>query len=94
MFFLVFSVIFILGLCRVYFMNNAVSKTVEAENIRMKIIETKNGIQNLEISYLDKLNGLDISLAESLGFIPTEVSKYLYKEKRVARGSDYAQKLR
>lgn len=94
MFFLVFSVIFVLGLSRAYLTNSAISKTAEAEKFKTEIVRVKNDIQGMEIAYLDRLNGLDLFLAESLGFVSADASEYLYKEKKVARGSDYAQNFR
>lgn len=94
LFSVLFLVVFIAGLFYVYFMNLAVIKTAERNVSLIKLVEVKRLFQEMETIYINKLEELNISYAESLGLIEAEPNEYIYRQKAVVQGNDYGQNFR
>lgn len=84
LFLVLFLVAFVMGLFYIYFMNFAVLKTAERNLNFKKITVIKREIQVLETQYIKKLDEFDLSYAKSIGFVESEPSGYIYRQKAVA----------
>ncbi|MFC1756830.1 hypothetical protein ACFLZC_01565 [Patescibacteria group bacterium] len=84
-----FSFIFIISSCYIYFMNVEVLESAERNKNVIKLNEVKREVQGMEISYLDKFEKLNVSYAELLGFIEAEPVGYIYVQKSMAQVVDY-----
>ena len=77
--------IFVVGLSYVYFLNIVVLETAMREENLDKLKQTKRKVQNLEMSYIDKISKLSIPYAESLGFVESEAYDYVYIQRPMAK---------
>lgn len=89
-----FAFALILAFLYVYFVNVAILKTAERNANLKKLTEVKVGLRELESSYLDTFNQLNLSYAQSLGFTEATPDKFIYRQKSVAQNTDYGKVFR
>lgn len=89
-----FVALVVLGIVYLYFMNLAVLKTVERNANLVGLTDIKRVIQDLEGIYIAKIDKLNIDHAKLIGFIESEPSLYIYREKSVAQGNSYGSEIR
>ena len=66
-----------LALCYVIFLGNMVFNIIERKSLETEAHTLSNAVNDLEIQYLSKSNKIDLSLANSMGFIEATQKKYV-----------------
>ncbi|MFH1979402.1 MAG: hypothetical protein ABII97_03405 [Patescibacteria group bacterium] len=89
-----FLFVFIMGMMYMYFINLAVLKTAERKHNLSKLSEIRREFQELEMDYINKLNKLNISYAETLGFVESDPVGYIHTQKALVQGYDYGKDFR
>lgn len=64
----------------VYFVNGAIINVLERQKTEQEIISINSQISDMELSYLDLNNQINIDYAFSLGFVKVEKEKYVYRK--------------
>ncbi len=67
-FFTIFSLFLVVGGLYLYFLGNIVFSVLERKTVESQTKVVAEAVNELEIQYLAKDNGINLSLAESLGF--------------------------
>lgn len=85
MFLMLFLTIFTLGVLQAYFLNLAVFRMAERQDNLAKLMGLKRVYQEFEIAYINLTHELDLSFAQSLGFVESASDKFVYRQKAVAQ---------
>lgn len=89
MFVLVFLLLFLLGVLYTYFANAMVLFLAERNSNAEKLAALERDFQELESAYIGLSGKMDISYAESLGFVKAEPEAFVYRGKAVAQNNMY-----
>jgi len=85
LFLALFSALFVLGALYSYFLVSSIVNVVIREETEHQIAILNSKLSDMEFSYIERQNGIDISLAQSLGFVGVKEKQFVTRRSALSQ---------